>query len=419
MNESFNAPKTHDIDNKIVDTIPNYNYANNINNDKNEKSSSGDDKRDNNDSNKSNEDDSKNPPQNNSNNNNNNSENNNNRGKDDSNSNKKDSDDDRNNNKDNSNSNDENNSGSDRSCCSCKKLKTKKKGKNKTRVRKLPSKFNNLKFSQKELIKNEFKLDIDFNLAEQKFRLCYDCFKKLLNRLNELDSSPEMNESRDETDSDKNKNHAETNSSSKVIELSDDDYYDYDEDDDENDNENADDSNDSDDSDDENNDNHKPKSGVSASENSKNKEKEEGQARNDQGFNELGDSNENCITDSQFQKISNDKNNNHLLNEYMSEKTSSTGESLANYFPKSSSEIPSSNQRQIADVINDAIKNALQTKISPISGLSSSGTNKPSEKDIQAYSASALFSGSITKGTPFNPSDSQLSKHFGLFLSLI
>ena len=88
----------------------------------------------------------------------------------------------------------------ERACCSCKKLKTKKKGKNRTRVRKLPgAKYQALNAAHKELIRAEFKLDTVFvnanaviaanNAADAediKLRLCYDCFKKILGRLQEL-----------------------------------------------------------------------------------------------------------------------------------------------------------------------------------------------------------------------------------------
>ena len=103
----------------------------------------------------------------------------------------------------------------ERLCCSCKKWsgKAKKKGKNRTRIRKLPSQFQSLSSIQKEMIRNEFNLKSFLNENNEntelvkskdsnethdivratttttdavKLRLCFECFKKMVTRLQEL-----------------------------------------------------------------------------------------------------------------------------------------------------------------------------------------------------------------------------------------
>lgn len=92
-----------------------------------------------------------------------------------------------NNNKKNNNKNLDINGVASTRCFFCKKIKLKKKGKNRTRLRNLPVKLNYLSALDHEILRKEFKLTSDFNL-DIKYRFCNICFKKFLKLVNELES---------------------------------------------------------------------------------------------------------------------------------------------------------------------------------------------------------------------------------------
>ena len=74
-------------------------------------------------------------------------------------------------------------------CFICKKMKLKKKGKNRTRLRKLPYKLNSLNVDAIELLRVEFNMSHGFNdnIEKQKQRFCNVCFKKFLKRISDLE----------------------------------------------------------------------------------------------------------------------------------------------------------------------------------------------------------------------------------------
>lgn len=91
---------------------------------------------------------------------------------------------------DESNYNKKKNPGSSNTLCFlCRKYKSKKKGKNRTRLRKLPTKLSNLSEASLKILKDEFKLNDEFKIqTEDKYRYCNLCFKNFLTRISELDS---------------------------------------------------------------------------------------------------------------------------------------------------------------------------------------------------------------------------------------
>ena len=248
-------------------------------------------------------------------------------------------------------------------CCLCKKNKTKKKSKTPTRLRKLPIKLKTLDTGRKDLLRAELKVtkaEIDFDLVEQKFRFCNNCFKRLVTRVSELES--EMSKNIDMVE---------------IGQEDDDEEYDYDED------------NDEDNDDDDNDDNDSDESGVD----------EESKERDSNFFDTL-------------KLAASDPNNNILFRKeimtrlmegnIMGSVSTSSVMSILGARRTGNNELPF---RQIADVINEAIKDALNPKNprAPSPTLSLGSPNSPS----------SVFAsnGSITKGTAINDEGTQPKTH--------
>ncbi len=120
-------------------------------------------------------------------------------------------DDDGKNNKITSKEDDKNNEKTNKKCCSCQKSQL-KKNQNLRKFKKLPNKYKKLSVHNRNLIKQEFKLEYFQN--DNEIELCIKCFKKILNRTSNLIKVKETND--------------EVIHEEKYIGLSDDYYYYYD-----------------------------------------------------------------------------------------------------------------------------------------------------------------------------------------------
>lgn len=266
-----------------------------------------------------------------------------------------DDDDDEDDDKSNSTKNSKNFNQTDNSCISCKKLKNAKKKPRSTKssrrigLRAVPKKYFSLSSSKQATVRLEFNLDIPEAKEPSeapRIRLCLECFKKLLARLNEL-----LNEelkSRQE----------EPKLAENAMAVSDDEYHDYD-DDDEPVSESSED----------------PQENRISSTTSPNKTKIETISPTEQ------------ITisqnsfDSSFQAIENSKEKSKIM------KTDQHDDNNNAVDPKAPS-------KQISEVINDAIKSALLVSVTE------NKPKSPVESPVSSTSSqNSSFFGSINKGT--------------------
>ena len=268
-----------------------------------------------------------------------------------------DDDDDDDDNKSNSTKNSKSYSQVDNSCISCKKFKNSKKKPRSTKssrrigLRAVPKKYFSLPPSKQAIVRVEFNLDIPerSELSEApRIRLCLECFKRLLARLNEL-LAEELKLRQEEP---------------KPLEqtpISDDEYHDYDDDEDQI----------SESSED------PQENKITSTTQSPNKQKIESVSPTEQITT--------CQTafDSSFQSIENSKEKTKILKTNHDNNNNTVDAKAA----------PA---KQISEVINDAIKTALQVSINVIERPKS-----PADSPISSTSSqnSTLF-GSITKGTP-------------------
>ena len=264
--------------------------------------------------------------------------------------------------KSNSTKNSKNFTQTDNSCISCKKLKNAKKKPRSTKssrrigLRSVPKKYFSLTSNKQTTVRLEFNLDIPETKEPSeapRIRLCLECFKKLLARLNELVS--EELKSRQESKSNEN-----------VMGVSDDEYHDYD-DDDEPVSESSED----------------PQENPILSTTSPNKTKIgsvspiEKITISQNSFDSTFQAVENSKEKSKIMKIDHDDNNNSVD--------------------------PKAPAKQISEVINDAIKTALQVSVGD-------KPKSPIESPVSsASSQNSSFFGSITKGTPVPPTESKPS----------